>query len=203
MARGRVSPRILIHSRPSNKRWQHSERRNGRFRFPKIWNCAPTDGVRLGARLSLPGAATNCAAGPARGNRNAVGADGCRYRRFDNSIFSRLGAHRSALNKRGASRRFGQLTTMLSRDINKDYEPSLRVVRRFCGITVFFVCWAAARHWPHPVYYLSSMLKVSFVVCLAFAMFRRERFADVNLNYWDEGLAYIATAVFLDCFEAR
>jgi hypothetical protein len=29
------------------------------------------------------------------------------------------------------------------------------------------------------------------------------RFADVNLNYWDEALAYIAIAVFLDYFEAR
>jgi hypothetical protein len=92
---------------------------------------------------------------------------------------------------------------MLSRDINKDYGPSLRVVRRFCGITIFFVGWAAARHWPHPVYYLSNMLKVGFVVCIAFALLRNERFADVNLNYWDEALAYIAIALFLDFFGAR
>jgi hypothetical protein len=90
-----------------------------------------------------------------------------------------------------------------NRDTNKDYGPSLRVVGRFCGIMLFFVCWAAVRHWPHPVHYLSSMLKVAFLACLTFALLRRERFADVNLNYWDEALAYIATAVFLDYFEAR
>jgi len=61
------------------------------------------------------------------------------------------------------------------------------------------LCWAAARHWP--VYYLSNMLKVAFVVCLAFAMLRGERFADADLNYWDEALAYIAIAVLLDCSE--
>ena len=90
---------------------------------------------------------------------------------------------------------------MLSRDSNKDYGPSLRVVRRFCGILLFFACWAAARHWPQPVPYLSNMLKVAFAVCLAFALFRRERFADANLNYWDESLGYIATAVLLDYLE--
>ena len=90
---------------------------------------------------------------------------------------------------------------MLSRDSNKDYGPSLRVVRRFCGILLFFACWAAVRHWPQPVPYLSNMLKVAFAVCLAFALFRRERFADANLNYWDESLGYIATAVLLDYLE--
>jgi hypothetical protein len=90
---------------------------------------------------------------------------------------------------------------MLSRDSNKDYGPSLRVVRRFCGILLFFACWAAVRHWPQPVPYLSNMLKVAFAVCLAFALFQRERFADANLNYWDESLGYIATAVLLDYLE--
>ncbi len=47
------------------------------------------------------------------------------------------------------------------------------------------------------------MLKVASFACLTFALFRRERFSDANLNYWDEALAYIATAVFLDYFEAR
>ena len=90
-----------------------------------------------------------------------------------------------------------------NRDTNKDYGPSLRVVGRFCGIMLFFVYWAAVRNWPHPVHYLSNMLKVASFACLTFALLRRERFADANLNYWDEALAYIATAVFLDYFEAR
>jgi hypothetical protein len=34
-------------------------------------------------------------------------------------------------------------------------------------------------------------------------LFRRERFADANLNYRDEALAHIATAVLLARFEAR
>jgi hypothetical protein len=89
---------------------------------------------------------------------------------------------------------------MLPRDNDKDYKQSSHVAVRFCGITLFFVCWAAARHWPHPAYYLSNMLKVAFVVCLAFALIRRERFADTNLNYWDETLGYIATAFLLDSF---
>jgi len=42
------------------------------------------------------------------------------------------------------------------------------------------------------------MLKVAVGACLAFAVFRRERFADTNLNYWDEALAYLAIAVLLD-----
>ena len=42
------------------------------------------------------------------------------------------------------------------------------------------------------------MLKVAFVACLAFGLLRREPFADANLNYWDEALGYIATAVLLD-----
>jgi hypothetical protein len=92
---------------------------------------------------------------------------------------------------------------MLSRDSDKDYGPSLRVVWRFCGIMLFFACWAAFRHWPYSINHLSNMLKVAFGVCIAFALLRNERFADVNLNYWDEALAYIATAVFLDYFEAR
>ena len=45
------------------------------------------------------------------------------------------------------------------------------------------------------------MLKIAFVVCLAFAILRGERFADADLNYWDEALAYIAIAVLLDCSE--
>jgi len=92
---------------------------------------------------------------------------------------------------------------MYSRDSNVDYGPSLRVVKRFCGIVLFFACWAAVRHWPYPLNYLSNMLKVAFGVCIAFALLRNERFADVNLNCWDEAVAYIATAVFLDYFEAR
>jgi hypothetical protein len=92
---------------------------------------------------------------------------------------------------------------MLSFDSNVDYRPSLRVVRRFCGIVLFFACWATVRHWPYPINYLSNMLKVAFVVCIAFALLRNERFADVNLNYWDEGLAYVAIALFLDFFGAR
>jgi hypothetical protein len=42
------------------------------------------------------------------------------------------------------------------------------------------------------------MLKVVFAVCLGFALIGRERFADKNLNYWDESLAYIAAATLLD-----
>ena len=45
------------------------------------------------------------------------------------------------------------------------------------------------------------MLKIAFAVCLALALFHRERFADANLNYWDESLGYIATAVLLDYLE--
>jgi len=59
------------------------------------------------------------------------------------------------------------------------------------------------RHWPYPINYLSNIPKAAFGVCMAFALLRNERFADVNLNYWDEALAYIAIAVFLDYFEAR
>jgi hypothetical protein len=33
---------------------------------------------------------------------------------------------------------------------------------------------------------------------LAFALLRREAFADTSLNYWDEALGYIATAALLD-----
>jgi hypothetical protein len=42
------------------------------------------------------------------------------------------------------------------------------------------------------------MLKVAFVTCLTFALLRPERFASADLNYWDEALAYLATAVLLD-----
>jgi hypothetical protein len=42
------------------------------------------------------------------------------------------------------------------------------------------------------------MLKVAFAASLAFALLRREPFADANLNYWDEALGYIATALLLD-----
>jgi hypothetical protein len=90
---------------------------------------------------------------------------------------------------------------MLYRDSNQDYEQSLRAVRRFCAIALFFVCWVAVRHWPHPVHYLSNMLKVAFAACLVLGLLRRERFADANLNSWDESLAYIAAAVLLDDFD--
>ena len=92
---------------------------------------------------------------------------------------------------------------MLSSDSNKDYQQSFRVIGRFCTVSLFFACWAVVRHWPYPTYSLSNMLKVAFGVCIAFAVLRNERFADVNLNYWDEALAYIAIAVFLGYFEAR
>jgi hypothetical protein len=101
----------------------------------------------------------------------------------------------------GASHRNGRPKTMLSRlsrDSSKDNQQSLRVIGRFCTIVLFFACWAAVRHWPHPLFYLSNMLKVAFVTCLIFALLRRERFAGADLNYWDEALAYIATAVLLD-----
>jgi hypothetical protein len=61
--------------------------------------------------------------------------------------------------------RDGRPTAMYSRDSNVDYGPSLRVVRRFCGIVLFFACWAAVRHWPYPIIHLSYMLKVAFGVC--------------------------------------
>ena len=102
-----------------------------------------------------------------------------------------------------AHARDGRLRAMYSPDSNVDYGPSLRVVRRFCGILLFFACWAVVRHWPYPINHLSNMLKVAFGVCMGFALLRNERFADVNLNYWDEALAYLAIAVFLDSFEAR
>jgi hypothetical protein len=91
---------------------------------------------------------------------------------------------------------------MLSHDSStKDYKQSLHVVGRFCTIALFFACWAAVLHWPQPAHYLSNMLKVAFGGSLAFALLRRERFADVNLNYWDEALAYMAIAVFVDVFK--
>jgi len=101
----------------------------------------------------------------------------------------------------GASRRNGRPKTMLSRlsrDSSKDYQQSLRVIGRFCTIVLFFACWAAVRHWPHPLYSLSNMLRVAFAACVAFALLRREAFADTSLNYWDEALGYIATAALLD-----
>jgi len=101
----------------------------------------------------------------------------------------------------GASRRSGRRKAMLSRlsrDSSKDYQQSLRVIGRFCTIVLFFACWAAVRHWPHPLYTLSNMLRVAFVACLAFALLRREPFAAANLNYWDEALGYIATATLVD-----
>ena len=98
----------------------------------------------------------------------------------------------------GGSRRNGRPKTMLSRDSSQDYQQSLRVIGRFCTIVLFFACWAAVRHWPHPLYSFSNMLRVAFVACLAFALMRREAFADANLNYWDEALGYIATAALLD-----
>ena len=42
------------------------------------------------------------------------------------------------------------------------------------------------------------MLRVAFAACVAFALVRREAFADASLNYWDEALGYIATASLLD-----
>jgi hypothetical protein len=42
------------------------------------------------------------------------------------------------------------------------------------------------------------MLRVAFAACLAFALLRREPLADASLNYWDEGLGYIAIAALLD-----
>jgi hypothetical protein len=104
-------------------------------------------------------------------------------------------------NGDGASRRNGRLKTMvsqLSRDSSKDYQQSLRVIARFCTIVLFFTCWAAGRHWPHPLYPLSNMLRVAFVACLAFALFRREALAAASLNYWDEALGYIAAAALVD-----
>ena len=101
----------------------------------------------------------------------------------------------------GASRRNGRPKTILSRlsrDSSKDYQQSIRVIGRFCTIVLFFACWAAVRHWPHPLYSLSNMLRVAFAACVAFALVRREAFADASLNYWDEALGYIATAALLD-----
>jgi hypothetical protein len=90
------------------------------------------------------------------------------------------------------------MLSRLSRDSSKDYQESLRVIGRFCGIVLFFACWAAIRHWPHPLYPLSNMLRVAFVACLAFALLRREAFAAASLNYWDEALGYIAAAALVD-----
>jgi putative flippase GtrA len=90
------------------------------------------------------------------------------------------------------------MLSRLSRDSSKDYQQSLRVIGRFCTIVLFFACWAAVRHWPHPLYPLSNMLRVAFAACVAFALLRREAFADTSLNYWDEALGYIATAALLD-----
>lgn len=90
------------------------------------------------------------------------------------------------------------MLSWLSRDGSKEYQQSLRVIGRFCTIVLFFVCWAAVRHWPHPLDSLSNMLWVAFVACLAFALVRREPFADANLNYWDEAVGYVAVAVLLD-----
>jgi hypothetical protein len=86
---------------------------------------------------------------------------------------------------------------MLSRDSGKVIEPSLRIVRRFFTLLSFFACWAAVRHWPHPLHPLGNMLKVAFVVCVALALIRRERFADADLNTWDEALAYFFYRAFL------
>jgi hypothetical protein len=91
----------------------------------------------------------------------------------------------------------GNAISVISRQ-QQDYQQSLRVIGRFCTIVLFFACWAAVRHWPHPLYSLSNMLRVAFAACLAFALVRREPFADTSLNYWDEGLGYIATAALVD-----
>ena len=91
----------------------------------------------------------------------------------------------------------GNAISVISRQ-QQDYQQSLRVIGRFCTIVLFFACWAAVRHWPHPLYSLSNMLRVAFVACLAFALVRREPFGDTSLNYWDEGLGYIAIAALLD-----
>jgi hypothetical protein len=90
------------------------------------------------------------------------------------------------------------MLSRLSRDSSKDYQQSLRVIGRFWTIVLFFACWAAVRHRPHPLYSLSNMLRVAFVAYLALALVRREAFADASLNYWDEALGYIATASLLD-----
>jgi hypothetical protein len=89
------------------------------------------------------------------------------------------------------------MLSRLSPDSSKDYRQSLRVIRRFCTIVLFFTYWAAVRHWPHPLYSLSNMLRVAFAACLAFALLRREPFADTSLNYSDEALGYIAAAALL------
>ena len=47
---------------------------------------------------------------------------------------------------------------------------------------------------------LANMLKVSFAVCVALALIRGERFADTDLNTWDEALAYFAVGLLLDSF---
>jgi putative flippase GtrA len=90
------------------------------------------------------------------------------------------------------------MLSQLSRDSSKDYQQSLRVIGRFCTIVLFFTCWAAVRHWPHPLYPLSNMLRVASAACVAFALLRREAFAAASLNYWDEALGYIAAAALLD-----
>jgi hypothetical protein len=89
---------------------------------------------------------------------------------------------------------------MLSVDSRKLFEPSHRVVKRFCALLLFFACWAAFRHWPYPMHPLANMLKVSFAACVAFALIRRERFADKDLNTWDEALAYFAVGLLVDSF---
>jgi hypothetical protein len=89
---------------------------------------------------------------------------------------------------------------MLSVDSRKLFEPSLRVVKRFCALLLFFACWAAFRHWPYPMHPLANMLKVSFAACVALALIRRERFADKDLNTWDEALAYFAVGLLVDSF---
>ena len=38
----------------------------------------------------------------------------------------------------------------------------------------------------YPIHYLADMLKVAFGASVALALFRRECFADADLNGWDE-----------------
>jgi hypothetical protein len=54
----------------------------------------------------------------------------------------------------------------------------------------------------YPIHYLADMLKVAFGASVALALFRRECFADADLNGWDEALGYFAGALLLDFLEA-
>ena len=47
----------------------------------------------------------------------------------------------------------------------------------------------------------SVAYRIHLMARLAFLRNFQQRFADANLNYWDESLGYIATAVLLDYLE--